>query len=154
MKDITSEQLATTLAALRYWQREVTQNSGVLAHCVPHQDTCYFEDGTRDGITPLDSDGIDALCAQLASPIRAPGPMPQHHMYGHPKCPCPRCNGTNPAYADFSTPLAAVFKPLPASALAAYLRSSRFADIDISEQFQFNEKLGFHAVPTHVFQGD
>lgn len=26
--------------------------------------------------------------------------MNQHHMYGDPKCTCPRCNGANPAYAS------------------------------------------------------
>ena len=50
----TPEELATVLAALRYWQRHRPSN--------PELHAIATDDGT---LTPLDSEEIDALCERL-----------------------------------------------------------------------------------------
>lgn len=101
MNNLTTEERALLSAALRYWQRTVTNNIYMLDQSVPHEEASYFDDGSRDGITPLDTHQIDLLCAKVAQIVRAPAQERyQHHIYGDPKCPCERCKGSNPAYVE------------------------------------------------------
>jgi hypothetical protein len=53
MRDLSARELATVLAALRFWQDEMS----------PHPGGCYPEH--FEGTTPLDSLEIDDLCQRL-----------------------------------------------------------------------------------------
>jgi len=52
---LTDNELATVLAALRYWEREGLMSGG-------HEQVIASNDGD---ITPLDADGIDDLCERI-----------------------------------------------------------------------------------------
>lgn len=60
--DLTARELATVLAALRYWQEEMT----------PHQYAGCNLDHLAD-FTPLDADEIDALCERINTQEAAHG---------------------------------------------------------------------------------
>jgi hypothetical protein len=55
MRDLNDRELAIVLASLRFWQDEMSPH--------PHASGCYPEH--FDGIEPLTSDEIDALCERL-----------------------------------------------------------------------------------------
>jgi hypothetical protein len=55
--NISREELATILAALRYWKREGLMSCG-------HEPDIASQDGT---LTPLSPDEIDTLCNELES---------------------------------------------------------------------------------------
>jgi hypothetical protein len=55
MSELTDRELATVLAALRFWQDEMGPH--------PHASGCYPEH--FDGIEPLDAQEIDDLCDRL-----------------------------------------------------------------------------------------
>jgi hypothetical protein len=52
---LTDRELATVLAALRYWQQELAANN----------DAAPISDHFQDGPTPLTVDEIDDLCERL-----------------------------------------------------------------------------------------
>ena len=56
---LTSGELATTLAALRHWQKELQREGTAFADGFP-----YFSDET-----PLSVGEIDALCDRLNEPV-------------------------------------------------------------------------------------
>ena len=56
---LTSRELATTLAALRHWQKKLQREGTAFADGFPH-----FSDET-----PLSVDEIDALCDRLNEPV-------------------------------------------------------------------------------------
>ena len=56
---LTSRELATTLAALRHWQKELQREGTAFSDGFPH-----FSDET-----PLSVDEIDALCDRLNEPV-------------------------------------------------------------------------------------
>lgn len=51
---LTKRELATVLAALRFWQTSMNQNNGPL-----------LSDHFYNGVTPLTDDEIDELCDRL-----------------------------------------------------------------------------------------
>ncbi|MGL4554804.1 MAG: hypothetical protein ACRC33_26865 [Gemmataceae bacterium] len=55
MGGLTDRELATVLAALRFWQDEMGPH--------PHAGGCYPEH--FDGVEPLDAQGIEDLCERL-----------------------------------------------------------------------------------------
>jgi hypothetical protein len=57
MGGLTDRELATVLAALRFWQDEMGPH--------PHAGGCYPE--RFDGVEPLDARGIDDLCERLST---------------------------------------------------------------------------------------
>lgn len=58
----TDAETATILAALRYWQKHVTDNSHVLPMSVPMEVADHFQDNE-----PLDADAIDELSERINS---------------------------------------------------------------------------------------
>ena len=58
---LTDRQLATTLAALRFWQRMTTHpQRTTFQHYAPLPEQVYFED-----VTPLKDGEIDRLCERF-----------------------------------------------------------------------------------------
>ena len=65
---LTSGELATTLAALRHWQKELQREGTAFADGFPH-----FSDET-----PLSVGEIDALCDRLNEPLPAAASAAAH----------------------------------------------------------------------------
>ncbi len=62
MSELTDRELATVLAALRYWQDEMS----------PHASAAAYPEHFAKGIEPLTTEEIDELCSRLNHPGETP----------------------------------------------------------------------------------